>query len=125
MEKNLIIDVGSKDIKIALLENGRLIELNNEPNTGRSYSVGDVYLGRVKKLLPSLNAAFVDVGDQRDAFVHYLDLGFNFKAFDTFVKQINPNKDFLSFYSNISIGNILEKEGRAEKVLSPGQLIIG
>lgn len=124
MEKNLIIDVGSKDITIALQENGRLIELNQEPNTGRSFSVGDVYLGRVKKILPSLNAAFVDIGDQKDAFVHYLDLGFNFKAFDTFVKQINPNKDFTSFYSNISISNILEKEGRVEGVLTQGQPII-
>lgn len=124
MEKDLIIDVNSTEVQIALLENNRLIELNKEKYAGRTFSVGDVYVGRVKKLLPTLNAAFVDIGDKKDAFVHYLDLGLNFKAFDFFVKQINPNKDHKSFYSKISIDNILEKEGRIEKVLTPGQPVI-
>jgi hypothetical protein len=76
------------------LENHRLSELNKEQNNG-SFSVGDVYVGKVKKVMPALNAAFVDIGDDKDAFIHYLDLGLNFKAFDYFVKQVNP-KDFLS-----------------------------
>ena len=81
MEKDLIIDVNSTEISIALLDNHRLAELNKEQNNG-SYSVGDVYLGKVKKIMPALNAAFVDIGDDKDAFIHYLDLGFNFRAFD-------------------------------------------
>ena len=123
MDKDLIIDVGPSDISIALLENKRLIELNQEKTEGRGYSVGDVYLGRVKKILPSLNAAFVDIGDEKDAFVHYLDLGLNFKAFDHFVRSITPNSDFTQLYRSERIDDILEKEGKVERFLSPGQPI--
>lgn len=123
MEKDLIIDVSSTEISIALLDNHRLVELNKEQNDG-SFSVGDVYLGKVKKVMPALNAAFVDIGDDKDAFIHYLDLGLNYRAFDCFAKQINPNRDLRTFYSNIRIGNILEKEGKIADVLQPGQPII-
>lgn len=124
MDKDLIIDVRQEDISLALLENHRLIEYNKEELGGHGSNVGDVYLGRVKKILPSLNAAFVDIGDEKDAFVHYLDLGLNFKAFDTFVRQINPNRDFSTFYSGIKIDDILEKEGKVGDFLAPGQPII-
>ena len=124
MEKDLIIDVNSTEISIALLENHRLAELNKEQNNGKSYSVGDVYLGKVKKVMPALNAAFVDIGDDKDAFIHYLDLGFNFRAFNDFVKHMNPNRDLRTFYSNIEIGPILEKEGKIADELEPGQPII-
>ncbi len=123
MEKDLVIDVSSTEISIALLENHKLAELNKESNDV-SFSVGDVYLGKVKKVMPALNAAFVDIGDDKDAFIHYLDLGFNFTAFDYFVKQINPNRDLRTFYSNVKIGPILEKEGKIADVLEPGQPII-
>ena len=123
MDKDLIIDVGPSDISIALLENKRLIELNQEKTEGRGYSVGDVYLGKVKKILPSLNAAFVDIGDEKDAFVHYLDLGLNFKAFDHFIRNINPNVDATQLYRSERIDDILEKEGKIERFLSPGQPI--
>ena len=123
-EKDLIIDVHPDEVSIALMENHRLIEYNTEKTSGKAYNVGDVYLGRVKKLLPSLNAAFVDIGDEKDAFVHYLDLGLNFTAFDTFAKKINPNTDAATLYGGIQIGEPLEKEGRIERHLSPGQPII-
>ncbi len=124
MIKDLVIDVDSREITIALMEEGRLIELSKEPNEGKAFSLGDVYLGRVKKLIPSLNAAFVDIGDKKDAFVHYLDLGFNFMAFDEFAKQMNPNRDFSAFFSGININTVLEKEGKIENVLKVGQPII-
>ncbi len=124
MERDLIIDVKQTEITIALMENHRLMELNKEAHGGKSYNVGDVYLGKVKKLLPALNAAFVDIGDEKDAFLHYLDLGFNFKAFDFFTRQINTNKNFKSFYSGVRIDEILEKEGKIERFLSPGQPIV-
>ena len=124
MDRNLIIDVNLKETVIALLEDHRLVELNKEQNTERAFSLRDVYLGKVKKLIPTLNAAFVDIGDKKDAFVHYLDLGLNFKAFDYFAKQINPNRDFKTFFSTVEINNILEKEGKIENVLKPGQPII-
>ena len=122
-EKDLIIDVRSTEVTIALLQNHRLMELNKEQNEGRKFSVGDVYLGKVRKLIPTLNAAFVDIGDQKDAFVHYLDLGLNFLSFDAFVKHINPNNASTAF-ADIRPHPILEKEGKIDKVLAPGQPLI-
>ena len=123
-EKDLIVDVTSTEVHIALMENHRLIELNKESSKGHSFSVGDVYLGKVKKILPALNAAFVDIGDKKEAFVHYLDLGLYFTSFDEFVRKSNPNSDLRELYSSIPIGPILEKEGRIENVLKPGQMMI-
>ena len=123
-EKDLIVDVTSTEVHIALMENHRLIELNKESSKGHSFSVGDVYLGKVKKILPALNAAFVDIGDKKEAFVHYLDLGLYFTSFDEFVRKSNPNTDLGELYSGIPIGPILEKEGRIENVLKPGQMMI-
>ena len=122
--KDLIVDVNSTEVSIALMENHKLIELNKESSQGHSFSVGDVHLGKVKKILPALNAAFVDIGDEKEAFVHYLDLGLNFEAFDEFVKRINPNTDAKGIYKHIKPSKILEKEGRIENVLKPGQMII-
>ena len=92
-EKDLVVDVSASEVRIALMENHRLIELDRESTKDHGFSVGDVYLGRVKKLLPALNAAFVDIGDSKEAFIHYLDLGLYFTAFDTFVKETNPNRN--------------------------------
>ncbi len=123
-EKDLIVDVTSSVVHIALMDNHRLIELNKESSKGHSFSVGDVYLGRVKKLLPALNAAFVDIGDKKEAFIHYLDLGLFFNSFDEFVRKSNPNTDLGGLYSNIKVGPVLEKEGRIENVLKVGQMVI-
>ena len=122
-QKDLIVDVGTSQVSIALMENHRLIELNKESSQGHSFSVGDVYLGKVKKILPALNAAFVDIGDEKEAFIHYLDLGFYFNAFDEFVKRTNANTDNKGIYSHIKLGQPLEKEGRIEDVLSVGQMM--
>ena len=122
--KDLIVDVSASEVRIALMQNHRLIELNRESSQGHSYSVGDVFLGRVKKLLPALNAAFVDIGDKKEAFIHYLDLGMHFDAFDRFVKQCNPNTDMAELFSRIPIADTLGKEGRIGDVLKVGQMIV-
>ncbi len=122
--KDLVVDVSPSEVRIALMENHRLIELDRESNQGHTFSVGDVFLGRVKKLLPALNAAFVDIGDSKEAFIHYLDLGLYFTAFDKFVKESNPNRDMASVFSKMPLGEILPKEGRIEDYLKPGQMII-
>lgn len=123
--KDLVVDVSSTEVRLALMENHRLVELNRESTQGQSYSVGDVYLGKVKKLLPALNAAFVDIGDSKEAFIHYLDLGLYFKAFDTFIKELNPNKEKDKVFSGIKLGPVLGKEGRIEDHLQVGQMIMG
>ena len=77
MTSELVIDVQQKEISIALLEDKKLVEYQNEPRSA-SFSVGNIYMAKVKKLMPGLNACFVDVGFERDAFLHYLDLGNQF-----------------------------------------------
>lgn len=123
-EKDLVVDASASKVRIALMENHRLIELDRESTKDHGFSVGDVYLGRVKKILPALNAAFVDIGDSKEAFIHYLDLGLYFTAFDTFVRESNPNKNLGELYSKIKTGPVLAKEGRIEDHLKPGQMII-
>ena len=74
MEKELIINSTPTEVEIALLEDSRLVELHNQ-KTNTNFSVGDIFLGKVKRLMPGLNAAFVDIGHSKDAFLHYTDLG--------------------------------------------------
>ena len=123
-DKDLVVSVGQTEVKLALMENHKLIEYSRESSQGHSYSVGDVFLGRVKKLLPALNAAFVDIGDSKEAFIHYLDLGLYFTSFDAFVKQSNQNVNMNDLYSRIQIGPALGKEGKIDSVLKVGQMII-
>ena len=123
-DKDLIVDVSSNEVHIALMENHRLIEYNTESSNGNKFTVGDVHLGKVKKILPNLNAAFVDIGDKKEAFIHYLDLGLYFPAFDQFVRESNQNTNLTDLYSRIEIGNPLPKEGRIETILKPGQMIV-
>jgi ribonuclease G len=73
VNKELIINAAPTGVEIALLENKKLVELHQESHDA-SFTVGDLYLGKVKKLVPGMNAAFVDVGFEKDGFLHYTDL---------------------------------------------------
>ena len=74
INRELIISSDVSEVNIVLLEDKQLVEFHKEQKNN-SISVGDVYLGRVKKILPGLNSAFIDIGSRKDAFLHYLDLG--------------------------------------------------
>lgn len=87
MKSELIVDVKPTDISIALLEDSRLMSLQKEARN-IAYAVGDIYLAKVKKLMPGLNAAFVNVGYEKDAFLHYLDLGPNFASYSDFLEKL-------------------------------------
>ncbi|MCS3284052.1 hypothetical protein NXV73_18645 [Bacteroides salyersiae] len=102
MTSELVVDVQPKEVSIALLEDKSLVELQSE---GRniSFSVGNMYLGRVKKLMPGLNACFVDVGYEKDAFLHYLDLGPQFNSLEKFVKQTLSDKKKLNSISKATL----------------------
>ena len=86
MKSELIVDVQPSEVSIALLEDSRLVSLQKE-SRNISYAVGDIYLAKVKKLMPGLNAAFVNVGYEKDAFLHYLDLGSQFSSYSAFIKS--------------------------------------
>lgn len=87
MKSELIVDVQPKEVSIALLEDGRLVSLQKE-SRNLAYAVGDIYVAKVKKLMPGLNAAFVNVGYEKDAFLHYLDLGPHYSSYSSFIKQV-------------------------------------
>jgi ribonuclease G len=73
VNKELIINAAPQGVEIALLEDKKLVELHHD-QTNSGFGVGDLYLGRVRKLMPGMNAAFVDVGFEKDGFLHYTDL---------------------------------------------------
>ena len=91
MTSEVIIDAQPKEISIALLEDKRLVEYQREPREA-SFSVGNIYVAKVKKLMPGLNACFVDVGYERDAFLHYLDLGSQFNSYAKYLKQVQSDR---------------------------------
>ena len=123
VNSELIIDVSKKEISIALTEDKRLVELHKEGSNSQ-FSVGDFYLGKVKKVMPGLNAAFVNVGYEKDAFLHYLDLGPQFNSLKKALGQakVNPKKPF--YISKLTCEPDIEKNGAIAKVLAPGQEIL-
>ena len=119
----LVVDVQPKEVSIALLEDKSLVELQSE---GRniSFSVGNMYLGRIKKLMPGLNACFVDVGYEKDAFLHYLDLGPQFNSLEKFVKQTLSDKKKLNSISKATLLPDLDKDGTVSNTLKVGQEVL-
>ena len=123
MSKELIIDATYSDISIALIENKRLVELNRE-KSNLKFSVGDIYLGRVKKLMPGLNAAFIDVGYEKDAFLHYLDLGPQFKTLHRYLDLAMRRKGKLISLQKFKREKDIDKDGKIADVLAAGQLVL-
>ncbi len=123
MSSDLIIDVSPSEVVIALLENKRLVELTRE-KSGAKFAVGDIYLAKVKKIMPSLNAAFIDVGYEKDAFLHYLDMGPQFSTLNKFMKIASSKKNRISSLSKIHSLPDINKEGKVTEVLKAGQNIL-
>ncbi|MDE5796315.1 MAG: ribonuclease E/G, partial [Muribaculaceae bacterium] len=120
MKSELIVDVQQKDISIALLEDSRLVSLQKE-SRNIAYAVGDLYLAKVKKIMPGLNAAFVDVGYEKDAFLHYLDLGAQFSTYQAFVKEALEDKKRIPNISKFKTLPDIPKTGTIQDLLQPGQ----
>ena len=123
VNKELVISATPSEVVIALVEDKTLVELNRE-KTNTSFSVGDIYLGKVKKIMPGLNAAFVDVGYEKDAFLHYLDLGPQFRSINKFVQSSIENKNPLRSIANFDMEEEIDKHGRINQVLRDGQTIL-
>jgi len=119
----LVVDARPSGIWLALLRDGKLIELHEEQGN-TDFAVGDIYLGKVRKVVPSLNAAFVDVGFEKDAFLHYLDLGSQFSSLNKFTKETLHGRqtvaDLLYFKSEKDI----PKEGKIDEIISASQPIL-
>ena len=123
LNSELIIDSTSTEVNIALVEEKRLVELNKEKKENH-FSVGDIYLGRVKKLMPSLNAAFVDIGYEKDAFLHYLDLGAQVQSLIRFMKNAQTGKQPDALLNNFELESDINKAGKITQVLSPNMNMV-
>lgn len=123
MTNELVIDVSPSEIAIALLQDKQLVELNKEKSNNK-FSVGDIYLGRVKKIMSGLNAAFVDVGYERDAFLHYLDLGPQFSSLNDYVQKALKQKGSVIPLAEFRRKPDINKHGKIHQVLSTGQYVL-
>lgn len=123
MRSELVVDVQSKDISIALVEDGRLVSLQKEARN-ISYAVGNIYIAKVRKLMPGLNAAFVNVGYEKDAFLHYLDLGSQFSTCAAYVKTALEDKKHIPSVSKLKPLPDIDKHGTINDVLTVGQELI-
>ena len=123
MTSELVIDVQQKQISIALLEDQKLVEYQNEPRSA-SFAVGNIYMAKVKKLMPGLNACFVDVGYERDAFLHYLDLGNQFSSYEKYLKQVQSDRKRTFPFSKASRLPDLKKDGSVQTTLGLGQEVL-
>ncbi len=123
MNKELVIDSVGSEVNIALLEDSALVELHKE-HTNTAFTVGDVFLGKVRKIMPGLNAAFVDVGYKKDGFLHYLDLGPQVLTLNNYTRLLQQGKGDKFTYEKFKREKDIEKTGKITKVLSPGQEIL-
>jgi len=123
MTSEVIIDVQPKEISIALLEDKSLVEYQNETRSV-SFSVGNIYVAKVKKLMPGLNACFVDVGFERDAFLHYLDLGSQFNSYEKYLKQVQSDRKKLFPITKATRLPDLKKDGSVQTSLKVGQEVM-
>jgi ribonuclease, rne/rng family len=123
MKSELIVDVQPSEVSIALLEDSRLVSLQKEARN-IAYAVGDIYLAKVKKLMPGLNAAFVNVGYEKDAFLHYLDLGSHFATYSDFVRQLLDDRQKLPVLEKMKIRPDIDKHGSIVDLLEAGRELL-
>ena len=123
MTSEVVIDVHEKDISIALLEDKNLVEYQTEPRSA-SFSVGNIYVAKVRKLMPGLNACFVNVGHERDAFLHYLDLGNQFNSYEKYLKQVQSDRKKLYPFAKASRLPDLKKDGTIATTLQKDQEVL-
>jgi len=123
LKSELIINSTSKGVELAVLEEGKLVELHRDPGE-ISYRVGDIYLGRVRKVLPNLNAGFIDVGYDRDAFLHHSDLGVQFKTQQKWTKLVMSGKLPVSSIEKFKLESKIDKKGQMKDYVSSSQLVM-
>ncbi len=123
MSNELFIDSTQNGSRIALLKGKKLVEFHQEQD-GIQFNVGDIYLGSVKKVVQGLNAAFIDIGYEKDAFLHYLDLGPQVQSLNKYTKLIQTRKDFGVMLNGFKHESDINKLGKINQVLSKNQKIL-
>jgi len=123
LSNELIINSTQNGSRIALLKNKQLVEFHQE-NDDAQFNVGDIYLGNVRKVVPGLNAAFIDIGYEKDAFLHYLDLGPQVQSLNKFTKFALTRKNTSSKLGKFKNEPDINKLGKINQVLTKGQKIL-
>lgn len=123
MKSELVVDVQQKEISIALLEDSRLVSLQKE-SRNIAYAVGDLYFAKIRKVMPGLNAAFVNVGYDKDAFLHYLDLGSKFSTYNKFVAEALADKRSIPQIEKFKHEPDISKDGSIANIITAGQHIL-
>ncbi|MCB0704990.1 MAG: Rne/Rng family ribonuclease [Saprospiraceae bacterium] len=123
MEKELIINSTPTEVEIALLEDSKLVELHTQ-RTNTNFTVGDIFLGRIRRLMPGLNAAFVDIGHKKDAFLHYTDLGPKLRSLAKYTDDTIAGKNNTHLLENFNFQQEIVKTGKVEQVLNKKQQLL-
>jgi ribonuclease G len=123
VSNELVINSTDGGCRIALLKNKRLVEYHRDTG-GESFNVGDIYLGTVKKVVPGLNAAFIDLGYEKDAFLHYHDLGPQIQSLNKYVKSIVGRKNVNYSLSGFKREPDIHKLGKISQVFSKNQKVL-
>ena len=124
MNKELIIRSGDNAVDFALLKDGKLIELHKEEESGNDFSVGDIFIAKIRKPVPGLNAAFVNVGYEKDAFLHYHDLGPGLLSYLKFIKLVSAGKIKDFSLKSFQFEKEIDKDGAIADVLSANQSVL-
>ncbi len=122
MERELIINSTPDFVEIALIEESKLVEFHKE-SVNNSFSVGDVYLGRVRSVVPGHNSAFVDVGYEKNAFLHYSDLGPQLRSLLKYVNIARNDKKSNAALDGFKLEKDIDKNGKIVDVLKKNQMI--
>lgn len=122
MANKIIFNVTNEYNNILLLKDNEITEYYKDRKEG-NYVVGDIYLGRVVRFAPSMNAAFVDVGDERNGFLHYSDLSPSLKTVSSFIDKTLKKKQKIDM-SSLTLAPLINKNGKINDVLKPNQKVI-
>lgn len=123
MSNELVINSTQKGGRIALLQDKNLVELHYE-DEGNAFTVGDIYLGVVKRIVPGLNAAFIDIGYEKDAFLHYLDLGPNIRSLIKHTRYIQGSKKAENRLNDFKLEPQIEKLGKIDDIFKSNNQVL-
>lgn len=123
MSTELVINSTQNGCRIALLKNRKIVEYHEDTN-GNRFNVGDIYLGTVRKVVPGLNAAFIDIGYEKDAFLHYLDLGPQLQSLNKFARMVVSRKVSGGKLNGFKREPDIDKLGKMSQVLTRNQKIL-
>jgi ribonuclease G len=117
VDKELIINATDSGVELALIEGSKIVELHHQ-QTNTNFTVGDILIGKIRKMMPGLNAAFVDIGHRKDAFLHYTDLGPKLRSLVKWTNGVMNGSINTSKLDNFKYEEDIVKTGKVDQVLN-------